>query len=500
MKAIEFLKHVAESVGGKIGVDGDIYSMFQKNATDYESESWVSKSGYPFLIPTNKNIDRLQDINDEGQPELRYLPFNPIQEDDIQLKTEAFDKYVKQCHGVLYSTMFELGNMLLLLTKDDTAIKTKGAKLEKFLLETNKAETNGVKKLVDDKTLEKWREICTNGVKEGAKLVGLHVKRQGDFGGVQYNSLSTLEFPLFEVLSGLDTSEDNKVNGVKLRNKDLILFRTIFQHILPKLEDDFTYRVGSNHKEYPAFISLTRAYCHVIKPMKAMMKILEPIANNDLDVLSFDVNIEDNDLEKTLDKIDKEIKNIPLEKNLLELKFIDRTTSKKKASTVIDGEDEEIIVNKKYNQPVKRVKEVIEEEYVVEEENPRGKDFYSAPVVDERDRRGRIDGRPYYVEGRFSNRGPAMTDIIDFAAQRSYTASTRRDRIVSSRPPRNEYLDDRNYEPYGTRRGLERVNSGDYRDRDYGYRDNDVPWREDDIIAKPKRVQAGIGAGFMRLR
>lgn len=487
MKAVEFLKNVVESVGGQLGVDGDILSMYQKSATEYESEPWLSKSGYPFLLPTNKNIDRLQKINDEGEPELQYLPFNPIQEDDIQVRTEAFDKYVKQCHGILYSTMFELGTMMLILTKDDSVIKTKGAKLEKFLIATNKAETNGVKKLVDDKTLEKWKDICTNGVKEGNKLVGLHVKRQGDFGGVTYNSLTTLEFPLYEVLKSLDTNDDNKVNGVKLRNKDLILFQTIFEHILPELEEDFTYRIGSNHKEYPAFISLTRAYCQIIKPMKAMMKTLAPLSQNDLNIGEFEVNIEEKDLEKTLEKIDKEIKNIPLEKNLLESRFIERKEVKKR-EIVVEGEEEEIVRNDKYSsKPVKKVVrevEVIEEE---EEENPRGKDFYAPEKRSNEDRRGRIDGRPYYVEGSFDRRGPTMSEIIDYAGSRPM----RRDRIVSRTEVRNDYIRDygsrtSNYEPYGTRRNLERIS---------GY--DDTPWREDDYIAKPRRITTGINSGFM---
>lgn len=316
MKALEFLKKVVESIGCFASPDDEVLFLVPSSESEYNSKPLVSKSGYPYLLPTNANIKKLIEVEDE-KVVLKYLPFNPITEDDIKMKTECFSSLIAQCRSRMMIEFFETGILLINLIQNDKAVKKKDVKLERFLLSVNKVLTTKNTKPVDETTIKHWTNIIKNSTEEGTGLINCHVKRGGVYNGEEYNSLTTLDFPIFKDIMALDSEENNSVYGVKLRNKDIVLFKEIVSLLLPDLEEDNTYRLGSNHVDYPAFISFFTLYIKVMENFRKINTQLKVLDKTD-DILKFELKIKTEDIVPSLKEIHKELCRIPTEKSLME--------------------------------------------------------------------------------------------------------------------------------------------------------------------------------------
>lgn len=316
MKAIEFLRDVVDSIGCFASPDDEVLYLVPSSESEYVSKPLVSKSGYPYLIPTNANIKKLMVLEDD-KAVLKCLPFNPITEDDIRLKTECFSSLVAQCRSRMMIEFFETGILLINLIQNDKAVKKKDVKLERFLLSVNKVLTTKNTKPVDETTFKHWTNVIKNSTQEGIGIINCNVKRGGVYNGEEYNSLATIDFPIYKDIMDLDTEENNSIHGVKLRNKDIVLFKEIFQLLLPDLEDDNTYRKGSNHVDYPAFISFFSLYLKVMENFRKISSQLDCLDKTDK-ILRFELKVKSEDIAKNLKEIHKELCRIPTEKSLLE--------------------------------------------------------------------------------------------------------------------------------------------------------------------------------------
>ena len=126
--------------------------------------------------------------------------------------------------------------------------------------------------VVDEKTIEIWEKLYTKTLSENESILKIFLKKGGVNNGVKYNRLSTVKFPLYSEI--LSADKDTPVAGIKLRNKDIIVFKLLFQYLISWLEEDDKYVIGSTDGESPGFIALFKSYIDLMDtPIKTIKYI-----------------------------------------------------------------------------------------------------------------------------------------------------------------------------------------------------------------------------------
>lgn len=316
MKALDLLNEVVSSLGFQVGPNNEIIVMLP-NEEGYESNTVISSSGYPFVFPNNESLKKLVDVDSTGKINLKYLPFNPIFEDDLSYETEAFKEFLKRSQVMLTVETFELGSLLLTLAKNDKAIQSKGVRVEKYLTELGKHITTRTMKIVDDTTIKNFSSIITNGTKpENKNLLHVTVKKRGEIQGRTYPVVTSIYFPLVEEIYQQSGTEEAIINDVRLRKKDIVVFKELFKCLLPMLDDECVYRVGSDRSDFPLFSSAYRLYLDLMWKHKEIMEKLQSLKEPGFDPLSLVLTIQPEDLDQVVGNVYNEIKRIPSEKTL----------------------------------------------------------------------------------------------------------------------------------------------------------------------------------------
>lgn len=319
-KYVELMEKVNQSLG-IICLDNKepLIYMVPDNENE-ESQPLLSSSGLPYYMPTYENSKSLISVKETGETVLEKLIFSPVPEDTIQTETQSFITLKERISFNINLAIYELGFLLLCLVEDDKKVKNIGGDLEMFLLDANKGETRGVRNLVDDNTFTKWSGVCTRkkNLETFKPLITIMSVRNGKVDKSTFKRLTSISFPLFEELSNADRSIDNTINGVKLRNKDLVLFHSIFTTIVRKLKlHDYTYMVGSNHEDYPAFISLYSMYIDVMENILALYKRLSSIDTSNSVLSKSKLPINSEELSDMVTACQKDIDLLPTERSLM---------------------------------------------------------------------------------------------------------------------------------------------------------------------------------------
>lgn len=316
MKVNELLREVVASAGLILDHEDCLMNLLHKDDGEQESYPVLSSQNFPFRLPTNKNINNMYKVED-GKPELQFLLFNPILEDDVRSDTESLRALVKQFRGIVSMGLYEVGILLINLVKDDKAVGGKlGLDLQKFLNDTND-DSSRVKEQVDKHTIDKWVKMCTSPDEDALDIAVLQVVRGGKIDGIDYNRVAGFNFPLFQKVCELSGDEEEYVNGIKLRKKDIKLFQVVIKHLLGPIDDEFTCKEGSSHKEYPSFICLMKLYYHIAKRLSGLYEKLEVFAQDTMIIANPEFNLDIDNLEANLKGMSKELSNIPTEKDIL---------------------------------------------------------------------------------------------------------------------------------------------------------------------------------------
>lgn len=318
MKANDFLKEVVKSVGLHVGPEGEIIAMLPSGDGEYESEPVLSKNGYPFLLPTNSNLQRLVKVEKDGKVVLESLPFNPILEDDIGRETEAFKALSRRIQVMIALETYEVGFMLINVAKNDKLINTKGVRVEKFLTSLGKHITTKNMKIVDETTGKNFIELIKSSkLPENKKLVQIMIKKRGEINGKIYPVVASVYMSLMDELLKLDGNEDTVFNGVKLRKKDVVVFQEIFKALFPMVDSEMVYRVPSSRDDYPMFDSIYRMYLDIMTKHGEIANKLSEIKDDDFDPVTANISFSSKDIDGILTAISKEISRIPTERSLL---------------------------------------------------------------------------------------------------------------------------------------------------------------------------------------
>lgn len=113
-----------------------------------------------------------------------------------------------------------------------------------------------VLKDVDKQTVENLSQILRRiDMSPQKRLVSIFLKRKGVYKGVT-SRVCVVNFPLYSELS----NPDRKVWGVQLRKKDVEALESLFEYILPDLDNTEAYSAPSDSKVAPYFESFLDAY------------------------------------------------------------------------------------------------------------------------------------------------------------------------------------------------------------------------------------------------
>lgn len=272
---IDFYSKVAQAIGCVVSDDGFIQQPHKgRNIT-------VTNDDKSLVMPTKDHIDTMVDIDEDGKPVVTKTLFNILNEDAIKKDGAALSKAVTNIEAKLSFSIYTVGVLLMTLAKDVNYQKKTSMELNKFLISLNAAENTAIKDIVDDKSIETWTKLYTKSLEQepSNRFLKLYLKKMGTYSGVKYNRLAVANLYVYEELSNMKSND--KIYDIKLsRNKDIKVFKLLFEYMLEDIDSNFTINVGSNDKTAPAFISLFTMYHNIASRLNKIAKQLKFISES----------------------------------------------------------------------------------------------------------------------------------------------------------------------------------------------------------------------------
>lgn len=248
---IDFYKQVIENLGLYVDEDGYIFNS-------EEDKIMITNDNKSMVLPTREHIKSVYTKNDEGEYVISKSLYNPLNEDVVKGDSPSFKKSKIFAERRLGHVFYLLGKALLILAENKNLQRKTSLEINKFLASINEANSQGTKSIVDNKTIENWDKIYKNSLKKPAGMFTIVVKKQGKYEGETYNRLAILGSNLYDELIAIE--KEGTAYDVKLRHKEAVVFKLIFEYLLPDLDDNGTVNVGSNDDVSPAFITLMTMY------------------------------------------------------------------------------------------------------------------------------------------------------------------------------------------------------------------------------------------------
>lgn len=292
---IDFYSDVIKSFRHRLSDDGYIY-------VGDEGEKIVSmgEGGRPIVLPTQDHIETLLSEDEDGNIVISKILYNPLRESAIKGNGEALNKTKQWAERRIGFSIAAAGEMLLHLVRSREHQAKTSLEINKFLARVQEAKNIGMKEIVDDTTIDKWGKLFAATLAPDKNFVTLYINKSGKVHGEKFNRATILSSPVYDEL--LKADKDTAVYGIKLRNKDLVIFKIIFEYILTGIDQgEHTLAVGSNDNESPAFISLMTMYHNVISRTNEILLELRKVSEEIFDLGYIDLlyTVEDlNDLSK----------------------------------------------------------------------------------------------------------------------------------------------------------------------------------------------------------
>ena len=232
MDLIEFYRKVATSLGLIVSDDDFLQVKLGKSKTT------LTADGKMMTLPTKYHIDSAVDIDDEGNPIISKIMYNPLNEDVIKRDSLSLTKTKDMVERRLALSFAAIGELLLTLASNTTLQKKTPMELNKFLMSLNSADNANIKSVVDPKSVDLWAKIYSKAyeVDPGKSFTKLYLKKGGTYQGVKYNRLAVCSLPIYEMLSTAD--RDTPIFDIKLRNKDIKVFKLIHEFVFDTMDEN----------------------------------------------------------------------------------------------------------------------------------------------------------------------------------------------------------------------------------------------------------------------
>lgn len=122
----------------------------------------------------------------------------------------------------------------------------------------------------DEKSVEAMAKILQNiDTDPNFRLISIYLKRGGSYNGERVNRLAKVSFPILKEFE----RADGTVFGIKLRKKDLIGFKELFNYILPDCDKTETYSGVGTSLVAPYFQSIVDAYIKVATQLNSIIHL-----------------------------------------------------------------------------------------------------------------------------------------------------------------------------------------------------------------------------------
>lgn len=324
MKALEHINLLMSTVCLHQDDEGHIVTRVS-DGDEVTEKPVTSKENYKFVYPSNKNIDtKLVDLSDKRNPKVIGLAFNPITETVIGEELRSHPALRKQMKAVITIGIYYVGEMLIHLINNDSKTLNLGTDLELFLGSVTQGQSKSVKKLVDNTTINNWIDMFgpSNSQEERYVVCDFTSVKNVKVGNKTHNRCASLNFPLMEKLYSIpEDSEKIIVNGVKLRKKDLIIFKHIFKFLLKDVDENFTIKLYNDDSEIPSYKSAMLLFLQVMERIDKSGTILQDAYGTEINVF-YNPKREKLTVEQVeeANQLLKELSNIPTDKQIVQYK------------------------------------------------------------------------------------------------------------------------------------------------------------------------------------
>jgi hypothetical protein len=302
----EFYKKVLASLGLFVTEDNFIKTSGEPTGI------LVTEDGKPLVLPTHDHINTIFSKDDDGELIITKIPYNPLNENVIKGDTLSLKRTKTVAEVRLSYALLSAGALLLSLASNKELQKKTSIEINEFLASLNKAANPGIKKFVDDRSIELWQNMFAASLKSDKGFVTIFLKKSGVKDGVKYNRLATMACNLYDELLTVDN--ETPIYGVKLRNKDITIFKLMLEYLIPGIENG-TISYGSNDSESPGFLSLFTLYKDTAAKIMSVIKQLDYVNKEYSDTGFIDITVTDQEL-NNLGVYKSELLTIPNEIDL----------------------------------------------------------------------------------------------------------------------------------------------------------------------------------------
>lgn len=308
MTLVEFYENVIESLG-LTQKDGFIYVKDSKGTLIP-----LMDDKKQLVLPTPEQLGNFLEEDDDGNINVVRIPYNPLNEDSVKGDSISLKKTKLIIEQRIGYNLAYVGELLLRLAANKELQKKTNMEINKFLATINAAKGQNVKEAVDNLTIDNWTSIFKNSLRKSKSMASIYLKKAGiDSNGDKYHRLAVMDSPIYEEL--LKATKDTPILDVKLRNKDIIVFKALMDYLLPGRNSEDCIEVGSNDPESPAFIALYTLYINMCTRTNRLIELLKHVSADAEDTKT-ELPITKEDL-MSLAIFKKELLKIPNENELV---------------------------------------------------------------------------------------------------------------------------------------------------------------------------------------
>ena len=301
--------------------------------------------GKSSVLPTKEHIATLFTEGEDGMEVTKHL-FNPLDENAVKGDSKSFTK-IKDIAAIKIAFGIQTcGRLLLTLATNPDLQKKVSIQISKFLTSLSSAKKQNMKEIVDEKMIETWDNLFKKYATTEKGIASIVSRKSAMYNGVKYNRLATFKHNLYEEL--LEIDQDTPICGIKLRTKDITVFKLVYEYILDTMNSEHVISVGSTDGYAPAFISLMELYTGIMTRLNAINRTLAHIDQEAADQAYIELTLTEEDI-KGVGMYAAELKTIPSGLD------IERTLHKPKPSVIPTATPQPTAVQQVQPQPQQQV-------------------------------------------------------------------------------------------------------------------------------------------------
>lgn len=326
---IEFYTDIIESFKLIVTEDGFLYNKSEEDG----KKTMMNYNLKPIVLPLKEHIESMLVEDEDGKIQVSKILFNPLNESAIKGNSDSLNICKNYAERIIGHSLCGVGYLLMVLARHKEHQTKTSLEINKFLKRVHEADNQGVKEIIDDEMLNKWVKLYSKTVSPSRSMVTLYLNKVHRIDGVKYNRSTTLHSDVYTEL--LKATKDTPIYDIKLRNKDLTIFKIIFEYIIPDFKEKEKTELGSNDTKRPAFISLMKLYHRIISRINSVAEAIKHVDESTFDLTYIDLQFKEEDLDN-LDIYANELLSIPDDVD------INRQMTKQN-NTVIPSLDEDVL-------------------------------------------------------------------------------------------------------------------------------------------------------------